>query len=440
MSQAKNLTQTNNTIASLTPQSGRHLLLKAGFWLPIIFMGITAILFNLFPIDLAVQDHYYSDGWHLNENSLVRFVYNYSNLPALFTVIAALILYALSYSRLKRYAIYRKIFIYLTVMMVLGPGLVINALLKENWGRPRPRQLVEYGGIYQYEAPLNIDKSSPGKSFPCGHASMGFYFFALAFALSPFRRKAALFTHIFAAIYGGLIGWVRIMQGGHFLSDVIFSGCIVYLLSLVVWHLMRLHHSPLSSLQAPKKSISKAGKIAIAGVIVLIIIATSLGTPHNKMQSYKDDRLDAESIELNLNKAQVVLEPANRSQILFESIGFGFPGSKNRLKLHSSENSISFTQETKGFFSELNTNALVLLDSLKATNFSLNVNSGEIYYTPSAGWLISHSDDESSIRISKPDRELSITLNLGDALLIPMDEEGIAKHENTKNKIKGIKK
>ncbi|HBH49073.1 MAG TPA: PAP2 family protein, partial [Bacteroidales bacterium] len=30
--------------------------------------------------------------------------------------------------------------------IVLGPGLLVNATFKDNWGRPRPNEIVEFGG------------------------------------------------------------------------------------------------------------------------------------------------------------------------------------------------------------------------------------------------------------------------------------------------------
>ncbi|HCX59124.1 MAG TPA: PAP2 family protein, partial [Candidatus Cloacimonas sp.] len=65
----------------------------------------------------------------------------------------------------------RKLYLFLVLAMIIGPGIIVNSALKENWGRPRPRDVEQFGGRYAYEAPLEIDLSSPGKSFPCGHAT-----------------------------------------------------------------------------------------------------------------------------------------------------------------------------------------------------------------------------------------------------------------------------
>jgi len=63
---------------------------------------------------------------------------------------------------------------FLILSVVIGPGLIINAVFKDHWDRPRPRDVVEFGGMLQCTpAPL---RGESGESFPCGHCSVGFLF------------------------------------------------------------------------------------------------------------------------------------------------------------------------------------------------------------------------------------------------------------------------
>ncbi len=41
-------------------------------------------------------------------------------------------------------------------------------------------------------------------------------------------------------VYGSLMGFCRMIQGGHFLTDVIWSGCLVYVTGLFLYYLFRL--------------------------------------------------------------------------------------------------------------------------------------------------------------------------------------------------------
>ena len=114
---------------------------------------------------------------------------------------------------------------FVVAALALGPGLVVNTLLKDNWGRPRPSTIAEFFGPNHYVPPLlPSDQCSDNCSFPSGHAALGFWLVAFAFlAPPPWRRVAVL-----AALgFGGGVGLIRIAQGGHFLSDVAFSGVIV---------------------------------------------------------------------------------------------------------------------------------------------------------------------------------------------------------------------
>jgi membrane-associated PAP2 superfamily phosphatase len=74
---------------------------------------------------------------------------------------------------------------------------------------------------------------------------MGFYFFALSFVLSHKRRLAAIFVMLFALLWGALIGWVRIGMGGHFASDVLWAGGIVYLVSFALFQAFKAQSQPL---------------------------------------------------------------------------------------------------------------------------------------------------------------------------------------------------
>ncbi len=45
---------------------------------------------------------------------------------------------------------YRLACSFLALLYILGPGVLVNLLFKEHWGRPRPVNIVEFGGTQQY--------------------------------------------------------------------------------------------------------------------------------------------------------------------------------------------------------------------------------------------------------------------------------------------------
>lgn len=128
--------------------------------------------------------------------------------------------------------------------LALGPGLVVNVILKDYWGRARPSTIAQFNAGHQpdrrYTPPLVISDQCPDNcSFPSGHAALGFWTVSLAL-IAPARRRRAAFA---AALGFGLaMGAVRIAQGGHFLSDVAYSGVIVVGLTTGLQRIIRRQH------------------------------------------------------------------------------------------------------------------------------------------------------------------------------------------------------
>jgi membrane-associated PAP2 superfamily phosphatase len=118
--------------------------------------------------------------------------------------------------------------IYLFVLLALGPGLLVNVLGKGLAGRPRPSDLLEFGGPWEFHRPFEFGVPGRGASFPSGHAAAAFYFFAFYFLWQGRKRWLAFFGTL---AFGALMGTARILQGGHFLSDVCFSGCVDFILA-----------------------------------------------------------------------------------------------------------------------------------------------------------------------------------------------------------------
>ena len=135
----------------------------------------------------------------------------------------------------------------LVLTIILGAGFITHTLLKDHWGRPRPKQVTEFGGSQPFRpfySPNFFHQPHPSKSFPCGHCTMGFYFFALALVLKRLGyRKGYYFTFAFALVFGITLGISRMAQGGHFLSDVLAAGLIMWITAyLCDRHLNPIEH------------------------------------------------------------------------------------------------------------------------------------------------------------------------------------------------------
>lgn len=199
-------------------------------------IGIT-LLISWWGLDIPVSGQFYRDngGWYLAQDFPWRFLYRYGPLPGLLLGIGGLLLLLASMivNSLRRHW---KIGAFLLLFLALGPGLLVNTFFKDNWGRPRPRQVVEFNGPYEYRAVYQPGpKAGHLTSFPCGHASIGFFVIAPYFFLRRSHRRSALAFLVGGSLYGGLMGIARIAQGGHFLSDVIWAWGMVYLVGYLLW-------------------------------------------------------------------------------------------------------------------------------------------------------------------------------------------------------------
>jgi membrane-associated PAP2 superfamily phosphatase len=114
--------------------------------------------------------------------------------------------------------------LFVLATFALGPGLIVNGVLKENWGRARPRALLEFGGDAAFSPAWWIsDQCARNCSFVSGEAAGAFGLVALVFLVPKEQRPAmSVFTLSFAAI----VSLTRIAVGAHFLSDVLIAWLI----------------------------------------------------------------------------------------------------------------------------------------------------------------------------------------------------------------------
>jgi lipid A 4'-phosphatase len=141
--------------------------------------------------------------------------------------------------------------LYLMLASLIGPGITVNYLFKEKIGRARPKEIQTFGGekIFTKAAQMT-DQCEHNCSFSSGHAAMGYYFTALAYAAilhskltkkkqllelgennaKPAAKRFNLIYSVFL-VFGSLVGFSRVVMGGHFISDVSASCCAVLLIN-----------------------------------------------------------------------------------------------------------------------------------------------------------------------------------------------------------------
>ena len=126
--------------------------------------------------------------------------------------------------------------VYLLTTVAIGPGLLVETLLKPHWGRARPKDVLQFGGHAAYTPPfIMAHECSRNCSFASGHTAIAFWLTAYAFLLPSAWRAKGFWI---AAALGLLVGLVRIAQGAHFASDVAAAGLIVMTVNVALARLI----------------------------------------------------------------------------------------------------------------------------------------------------------------------------------------------------------
>lgn len=106
-------------------------------------------------------------------------------------------------------------------------GLVVNVVLKEHWGRPRPFQVDVFNGQWPMVPAGEISAfCETNCSFVSGEAAGAFWLVCFATLLPPRWRGAAI-AEAFAIAF--LTAYLRVSFGMHFLSDVVLSALLIVL-------------------------------------------------------------------------------------------------------------------------------------------------------------------------------------------------------------------
>ena len=120
-----------------------------------------------------------------------------------------------------------------TLTMLLGPGLLVNGILKAHWGRPRPDDVQAFGGEMTFTPPVQIaGECLRNCSFVSGEASgaAAAALIVLGLLAGPARWAAALALGL-AAFAGAL----RVAMGGHWASDVAMAWILTALVARGLW-------------------------------------------------------------------------------------------------------------------------------------------------------------------------------------------------------------
>ncbi len=196
----KSSAELNNMVKKILTLLKEYIIEHKVFLALFIVLGILAYKFSY--IDILITNLFYNEnGFYLADNTF------------------GLIIYEGAY--------------YLTIAVIMAPGIVVNSILKENVGRPRPIHITEYGGTAVFQPPFVISNQCENNcSFVSGHAAFAFTFMVIGLL---FRNRLRHIICTSGFIFGALVGFVRIFQGKHFFTDVVFAFFFTWLTITLIY-------------------------------------------------------------------------------------------------------------------------------------------------------------------------------------------------------------
>lgn len=378
----------------------RHQSSSSRFWLPEGIALLLAALLGTLPfwltdLDLRVAALFHQpgadDAWSMAQSPIWSFLYVAAPMLTGLLVIGALLVLVAGqfWGHFRRRRCYAVLLIWITI---LGPGLLVNALLKEHWNRPRPHQIEQFGGTRHYVPPLAISTQGKGKSFPSGHASVG-YMLGVFFMIWMRRRPLLAWGALIGSLaLGTLLGIGRMAAGDHFLSDVIWAAVIAYGIAWVLYYfVLRIPQREAAAAvmtqpppSQPTHRVLKAG--AFIATVALTILAVLFTSPVKNIQTLwirpSEGDTPPRILRLLADDADVILYwvggEHRTAQIRLEARGFAPPWSKVEGELTQDPDRFVYRITHRGPFLERDTTLSVGLVAVEWDLIEAWVDSGNI--------------------------------------------------------------
>jgi len=349
---------------------------------------LTAALFAGGALDIEVARRFYRPGsldhWALARELPWSLLYRAAPWVTATLVIAGLAALAASFIRAR--AGWRRAAVLVVLGVAIGPGVLANALFKDHWQHPRPRDLIEFGGPLHYVSTPLIGNEG-GASFPCGHCSVGFMFAAGWWIWRRRRPGWAAASLVGGLLLGSLLGVGRMAAGAHFFSDIVWSALLAFAVLHVLWyHVLPVPATDGAGIAAGGWRWGRVSTLAaaLAGAGVLLAL---FATPHGTALT---ERVPLHSGSPRI--LEVVADAANVSLLLLdgpqdelavdgELHGFGLPGSRlaTRVEVISQPlPALRYRIESRGWLTDVDGQAIVRVPAAAFDRVIISLHRGNI--------------------------------------------------------------
>jgi membrane-associated PAP2 superfamily phosphatase len=323
-------------------------------------------IFWLTPLDIVAAGWFYDPGlaapWYGREVLFSRIFFHAP--PVLIGLIVAVALWCYATggkSPLK--AGRRRAAVIMLAAVLIGPGLLVNSVFKNHWGRPRPNAIEQFGGKHSYQPPL-LRSAVGGKSFPSGHVAVAFVFAVFYLLLKDKRRRLAWVILWATLLLGLAMGVARMAAGAHFLSDVLWSMLITWFAAWAVYYSVMEFDARFGAAAGGRK-LSGRHRVGFSAGGVVVLAGLLLLNPVNRRNTFAWPTGVAVPGTLVLRVpdalVKVTVEPAAAGGAAFEMRqtirGYGLPWNRLRVKRDPAEASEagvwSYTGRASGFYTDL---------------------------------------------------------------------------------------
>lgn len=211
---------------------------RTGLIVALCIAAVTGLVFGIYPeLDLAVARYFHgfvddsrnAFSWRIYPPLMLArdaglWIGTILVAPAVAAVVIKLLLPR------RKMLIPGRAAVFLIATLALAPGLLVNVLLKDHWNRPRPIDVTQFGGSERFVPWWDPRGDCTGNcSFVSGDVAGAFWTLAPA-ALAPPPWRALAYGA--ALTLGAGMAAMRVMAGGHFVSDAAFAGVFTF---LIIW-------------------------------------------------------------------------------------------------------------------------------------------------------------------------------------------------------------
>ena len=304
-----------------------------------------------------------TEGWLLVDRQPWQWFYAYGTIPGLLFTIGTLVILYLTYLKPALYS-WRSYLLILVLTSVLGSGILVNAILKDHWGRARPRQVEEFGGKWEYRDVHQPGIPGKGKSFPCGHCAIS-YVFVSTIVFFRKSRWMALTGTASGLFYGTLMSIARVGQGGHFPTDALWALGINVLLTILLSCFIFPHAKAWLAHKILTDKKRRTGMslvlFLLIGVMVFFFLSRRPIFEDHKHGLSLDATVQRVQLHTNVDWESISIHYLDEEKGFIQTIiqGFGWPTSFHEVKIQDLSQTkeilfIDYQLQSHGYFSERN--------------------------------------------------------------------------------------